>query len=113
MNTTIYFKYQGKYISTPNLEKKLKRMGITKDDIEILEPNIKKEKIILEDNSYEILFIESFLDNRKFKTIVPIGYRPNIIDKYKENPLWFWNDNGQYIKETLSDEYLKTLCYKN
>ena len=41
METT--FKYQGKIITTPNLEKKLKRMKISIDDIEIIETPIKKE----------------------------------------------------------------------
>lgn len=107
------FKYNGHIFNPVNLEKKLKKMGITMEDIEILPDLVKKEKEISEDNPYEIITIESSLDNRKFKTIVPKGYRPNIIEKYKENPLWFWNDDGQYIKEFLEDDYLKTLCYKN
>ena len=40
----VIFKYDGKIISTPNLEKKLKRMKISIDDIEIIETPIKKEK---------------------------------------------------------------------
>ena len=46
METT--FKYQGKIITTPNLEKKLKRMNISMDDIEIIETPKKEVK---EDNS--------------------------------------------------------------
>lgn len=46
----ITFKYQNKIITTPNLQKKLKRMKITETDIEIIEEPIKKE----EDNSLEI-----------------------------------------------------------
>lgn len=42
METT--FKYQNKIITTPNLEKKLKRMKISIEDIEIIETPIKKEE---------------------------------------------------------------------
>lgn len=42
MNKNVTFKYQGKVYTTPNLEKKLKRMSITKQDIEIL-PTLEKE----------------------------------------------------------------------
>ena len=42
METT--FKYNGKVITTPNLEKKLKRMKISIDDIEIIEIPIKEKK---------------------------------------------------------------------
>lgn len=43
METT--FKYQNKIITTPNLEKKLKRMKISIEDIEIIEtPSVKKEE---------------------------------------------------------------------
>lgn len=46
MNTT--FIYKGTTITTPNLEKKLKRMKITKDDIQIIDEQIKNKKIIKE-----------------------------------------------------------------
>lgn len=43
METT--FKYKNKIITTPNLEKKLKRMKISIDDIEIIDtPKIEKEE---------------------------------------------------------------------
>lgn len=41
--TMIKFKYKGKEYETPNLEKKLRRMKISKEDIELLLPS-KKEK---------------------------------------------------------------------
>ena len=43
METT--FKYKGKIITTPNLEKKLKRMKISIDDIEIIDTPIKKKEV--------------------------------------------------------------------
>ena len=78
----ITFKYQGKIISTPNLEKKLKRMKISINDIEIInEPIIKKE----EDNGLEDymldkeqVVIKSKLDNIRRICYVPKGTRPLI-----------------------------------
>lgn len=40
----ITFKYNGKIISTPNLEKKLKRMKISMEDIEIINNLPEKEE---------------------------------------------------------------------
>lgn len=40
----ITFIYKNKQITTPNLEKKLKRMGITKEDITIIETPPKKKE---------------------------------------------------------------------
>ena len=40
----VTFKYKDTIITTPNLEKKLKRMKLSIDDIEIIETPIKKEK---------------------------------------------------------------------
>lgn len=42
--TMVKFKYNGKEYETPNLEKKLRRMKISKEDIELLLPNNKKEE---------------------------------------------------------------------
>lgn len=47
----IKFKYNGKIISTPNLEKKLKRMKISIDDIEIIKDDVKKEVVKEENNN--------------------------------------------------------------
>lgn len=43
MNTT--FKYNNQIITTPNLEKKLKKMKLTLEDIEIIPNEVTKEKI--------------------------------------------------------------------
>ena len=40
----VTFKYKNTIITTPNLEKKLKRMKLSIDDIEIIDNPIKKEK---------------------------------------------------------------------
>ena len=49
----ITFKYKGKLITTPNLEKKLKRMKLTINDIEIVDSLILKEEKINIDDFYK------------------------------------------------------------
>ena len=49
----ITFKYKDKVITTPNLEKKLKRMKISIDDREILTNPIKKEEIQKEECEFK------------------------------------------------------------
>ena len=76
----ITFKYKDTIISTPNLEKKLKRMKISIDDIEIIEtPPIKKEEYDEEDyDDKEMVVILSNLDNIRRICYVPKGTRPPI-----------------------------------
>lgn len=51
------FKYNGKLYNPKNPEKKLKQLGITWDDVEIIESTIKKEDIEYEDPSRLYYFI--------------------------------------------------------
>ena len=46
MNNSIKFKYNGKVWNPKNPEKKLKQLGITWDDVEIVEDSPKEEKQI-------------------------------------------------------------------
>lgn len=77
----ITFKYNGKIITTPNLEKKLKRMKLRLSDIEIIEAPIKKTS----DNGVEdymldkeMVVVLSNLDNIRRICYVPKGTRPPI-----------------------------------
>lgn len=65
----ITFKYNGIIISTPNLDKKLKRMKITINDIEIIDSfeNQKKETIEYEDKT-----LYTFKNKNTGETIVSI-----------------------------------------
>lgn len=111
MNTTIYFKYKNKYLSTPNLEKKLKRMGITKDDIEIIEPPLKKkEETIEEESDLEKVTIKSSLDNMSYISFLPKGYRPPIKELVKKH---MWNPITKTGIKEFTEDYIKTLCYTN
>jgi hypothetical protein len=105
MNIT--FKYRDTIISTPNLEKKLKRMGISLDDIEIL-PNQEKKT---EDNSKEFktLRLKSNIDNLTHITYwSPNTPLPTIEELVKERG-WLWNPEtktGLWTKD-----YIDTLYY--
>ena len=92
----ITFKYNGKVITTPNLEKKLKRMKIQLSDIEIIESPIKKPSNDgIEDymKDKEQVIVRSKLDEIRRVCYVPKGTRPNIkkfLEKqgiYTENEL--------------------------
>lgn len=78
----ITFKYNDKIITTPNLEKKLKRMKISIDDIEIIDTPIKKKSPDSGIEDYmldkEQVVIKSKLDNIRRICYVPRGTRPNI-----------------------------------
>ena len=97
---TMTFKYNGKIISTPNLEKKLKRMKISIDDIEIIDdiPK-KKEEFGIEDYMLdkEQVTIKCKLDTIQRVCYVPKGIRPPI----KE----FLNKHNLYSEEQLNNMY--------
>ena len=78
METT--FKYQGKIITTPNLEKKLKKMKIQLSDIEIIETKEKPSNDGIEDymKDKEKVIIRSKLDEIRRVCYVPKGTRPDI-----------------------------------
>ena len=56
------FKYNGRIYNPVNVEKKLKKMGITMDDIEIIPEEIKEVKY--EDDTITYLFIDKINDKR-------------------------------------------------
>lgn len=74
----IYFKYKNKIISTTNLEKKLKRLKINIDDIEIIDPIETKSKEVEEKiiNSFYYFF------NQKTKETITSIY--DNLDDLKE-----------------------------
>lgn len=107
----ITFKYQGKIISTPNLEKKLKRMRISIDDIEIIDTptkQIKQEQGL--DPFYddkEMVIIRSTKDNIRRICFITKGTRPPF-KKLFEKVIW-----NPKTKTGLYDEiFLKTMYYE-
>ena len=109
---TITFKYDGKIISTPNLEKKLKRMKISIDDIEIIQAKNEPKKV---DNSLEDymldkekLIVRSTRDDIRRVVYVKRGTRPpfkKLFEKHK------------WISKTgikgFDDEYFMTMYYEH
>ena len=95
METT--FKYKDRIITTPDLEKKLKRMKLQLSDIEIIDTPIKKEEDSGLDEWYkdkEQVIIRCKLDDIRRVYYVPKGTRPPIIDKQRI-----------YSKEQLENMY--------
>lgn len=108
----ITFKYNGKLISTPNLEKKLKRMKISLEDIEIV-PNkiIVNEEI--EDNKVldrERVIIRSTSDNIRRICYIKKGTRPSIEMLFEKV---MWNPTTKTGIKELTKEFLKTMYYEH
>lgn len=110
MDTT--FKYKGQIISTPNLEKKLKRMKISINDIEI----IKEEKKLKEEELPELLDthrkvrIRSTLDGSTRIGYIPKdSSNPEIKDLLKR---FMWNPTTKTGLKELTEDYVKTLYYE-
>lgn len=98
------FKYKDTIISTPNLEKKLKRMKITLQDIEILPEEIKLEET--EDNwKRPLVYLKSSLDNMIYS--IYSETKPNNPIELVKNLIW----NGITGVKGFTLEYAKTLNY--
>ena len=108
----VTFKYDGKIITTPNLEKKLKRMKLQLSDIEIIETPIKKEKPSndgIEDymKDKERVIVRSTKDNVRRVCYVLKGTRPPF-KKLFEKQKW----NGKTGIKGFTDEYFMTMYYE-
>ena len=107
-----YFKYKGQIFSTPNLEKKLKRMKITIDDIEIVDsPKPKEEEQSLELlDIYRKVVICSTLDKYKRIAFVPKDSpNPEIKDLLER---FMWNPETKTGIKELTEEYVETMFYE-
>lgn len=109
------FKYQGKIITTPNLEKKLKRMKISINDIEILEEQeVPKQK---EDGLDEWMtdkvkvIVRSNIDDIRRVCFIDKGEsRPTMRELFKNH---MWNPQTKTGIREITEEYLMTLYYEN
>lgn len=114
METT--FKYNEKVITTPNLEKKLKRMKLSIDDIEIIDNPIKKEKSPsheLEDYMKDKIkvIVRSTKDNiRRVCFINKNEGRPTMSKLFKN---YMWNPETKTGIKELTYEFLMTMYYEN
>ena len=106
----VTFKYKNKVISTPNLEKKLKRMKLSINDIEIID-NIKKKEPSNEIEDYmldkERIIVRSTKDDIRRVCYIQKGTRPPF-KKLFENQMWNPITKTGYI----TNEYLMTMYYE-
>lgn len=108
----ITFKYNGKIISTPNLEKKLKRMKISINDIEILEKieDVKKEPIITEEPLMRQVIVRSTEDEIRRVCYIPKDSGlPPISELFKNH---IWNPETKTGIKGLTREFLMTMYYE-
>lgn len=98
----ITFKYNNKIITTPNLEKKLKRMKISIDDIEIIENKEKPSNDGIEDYmlNKEQVIVRSTKDNIRRICYVLKGTRPPISTLFEKQ------------RSIYDDDFLKTMYYE-
>lgn len=103
---TVTFRYNGKQYTTNNLEKKLTKLGITKDDIELLGnqhkkvemEEINKRKVIVrstEDDIRRICFVDEPL--------------PSISELFKDQ---IWNPETKTGIKYLTKDFLTTMYYE-
>ena len=108
----VTFKYKDTIISTPNLEKKLKRMKLSLNDIEIIDtPTNKKEETIEEPSNLKKIIIQSSLDKMQYISFVPLDFSFPPIEEFIKKDLW-----NPITKTGIKDfipEYIKTLYYVN
>lgn len=101
------FRYNGKIYNPVNIEKKLKKMGITLKDIEII-PEEKKEEHELEDYMIdkEQVIIRSTQDDIRRVCYVTKGTRPPIKELLK-NQIW----NPETRTGLYPELFIETMYY--
>lgn len=101
----VTFKYKNQIIITPNLEKKLKRMRLTLDDIEIIS-EIKKEEIVEEDFKNPLIRLKSNQDNMIYTIYSEEKKTPHELMKHL-----IWDPSSKTGVREITEEYIKTLEY--
>lgn len=101
--TMVKFKYNGQIYAPSNLEKKLKKMGITIDDIELIEEDKKpKEVKPFTPEWYELngwLFMGMEDNKGRYVKLISVGDKEynniknnkNVFRKYSEYVEWYHN----------------------
>ena len=109
METT--FRYKNKIITTPNLDKKLKRLKISINDIEIIQNEIKKElieeEVVIDKRK---VIVRSTIDDIRRVCYIPLDNYPTFEELFKNH---LWNPLTKTGVRGITKEYLKTLYYEN
>ena len=109
METT--FKYKDKIITTPNLEKKLKRMKISLEDIEIIPTEIPVKK----ESKFKWEY-EGIKEWRYYKhpdsdiihcCLIDIGTNPTKEELFKN---LLWDESSKTGVRKFTNEYVNELC---
>ena len=110
----VTFKYNNKIITTPNLEKKLKRMKLQLSDIEIIETPIKEKPSDdgIEDcmkDKIKVIVRSNIDDIRRVCFIKKDEPRPTMRELFKNH---IWNPNTKTGVKEITEDYLMTLYYE-
>lgn len=104
------FEYNGRIYNPSNMEKKLQKMGITINDIRIIEDPKKEEKEEIKDeDEYENVNLITPLREGKIVIRVPKGTRPNLVEYLKK---FLWDPVTKTGIKEYTIEFLKTLEYE-
>jgi hypothetical protein len=105
------FKYNGRIYNPVNVEKKLKKMGITMEDIEILPDEKKKEDNSVEDyqiNKRQVIVRSTEDDIRRVCFIDKDKSLPTISELFKNH---IWNSETKTGIKGMTREFLMTMYY--
>lgn len=84
------FKYRNQIIETPNLEKKLKRMGLSLEDIEIIPEKQKIEEQTEILNSPKLYYFKHPDEDILHPSFYPTTDK--LKECFKENPKFYWDE---------------------
>lgn len=104
---TITFKYNGKQYTTNNLEKKLNKLGISENDIELLGNKFRVVEIE-ESNKRRVIVRSTEDDIRRICYIDKDKPLPTISELFKHQ---MWNPETKTGIKELTREYLMTMYY--
>ena len=104
------FIYNGRIYNPSNLEKKLKKMGITINDIEIIPEEKKKEESGIEDYMLdkERVIVRSTEDEIRRVCYIQKGTRPPFKKLFEKI---MWNPQTKTGIKEMTEDYIKTMYY--
>ena len=104
------FIYNGRIYNPSNLEKKLKKMGITINDIEIIPEEKKKEESGIEDYMLdkERVIVRSTEDEIRRVCYIQKGTRPPFKKLFEKV---MWNPQTKTGIKEMTEDYIKTMYY--
>lgn len=106
------FMYNGRIYNPVNVEKKLKKLGITINDIEII-PEDKKQDNELDDfykDKKKVIVRSTEDDIRRICYINKDKSRPTMRELFKNH---IWNPTTKTGVKEITEEYLMTMYYEN